>query len=147
MNISLNENVKVLKKDDVLFKEGDDPKFMYLVKSGKILCLKQAKERFIPVYFAEDQSIIGEEAALTRKPHAYSAIAVEPTEVIQIDANMVKNVMETAPNWINDLMATFGDRASETQEAIAEHRIIHSDLSGGQELTPQEETRLKKLLN
>lgn len=147
MNISLNENIKVLKKDDVLFKEGEDPRFIYLVKSGKIICLKQANERFIPVYFAQDKSILGEEAALTRKPHGYSAIAIEPTEVIQIDANMVKTVMEAAPNWINDLLATFGDRASETQGAIAEHRIIHSDLSGGQELTPQEETRLKKLLN
>jgi CRP-like cAMP-binding protein len=147
MNISLNKNVKVLKKDDVLFKEGDDPKFMYLVMSGKIVCLKQAKERFIPVYLAEDQSIIGEEAALTSKPYAYSAIATEPAEVIQIDANLVKNVLEAAPHWINDLLVTFGDRASETQGAIAEHRILHSDLSGGQELTPQEETRFKKLLN
>lgn len=146
MNISLNENVKVVSKDEVLFKEGDKPTHLIIVKSGAILCLKRSKERLVPVMWADNQRIIGDEAILTGEDHAYSAVAMESSEIVQIEASQIKRIMASAPAWISGLLGTLGERAADTASAIAEHRLAHPELSGGQELAPQEETRLKKLL-
>mgnify|MGYP001049763549 CR=1 FL=1 len=146
MNISLNENVRVVQKDEILFKEGQSPTHLIIVKSGGILCLKRSKERLVPVMWGSDQNIIGEEAVLSGSEHGYSAVVMEESEIVEIDANEIKRTMSSAPAWISGFLATLGERANDTASAIAEHRIGHAKLSGGQELAPQEETRLKKLL-
>lgn len=147
MNISLNDNVRVVQKDEILFKEGQSPSHLIIVKSGGILCLKRSKERLVPVMWGSDQKIIGEEAVLTGADHGYSAVVMEESEIVEIDANEIKRTLSSAPAWISGLLATLGERANDTASAIAEHRIAHVQLSGGQELAPEEETRLKKLLN
>ena len=147
MNISLDDKVRVVQKDEILFKEGQNPTHLIIVKSGGILCLKRSKERLVPVMWGSSQKIIGEEAVLTGLEHGYSAIAMEESEIVEIDAQEIKRTMASAPVWISGLLATLGERANDTASAIAEHRIAHNDLSGGQELAPEEETRLKKLLN
>ncbi len=146
MNISLNDNVRVVQKDEILFKEGQSPSHLIIVKSGGILCLKRSKERLVPVMWGSDQKIIGEEAVLSGNDHGYSAIVMEESEIVEIDANEIKRTLSSAPAWISGLLATLGERAIDTASAIAEHRIGHVQLSGGQELAPEEETRLKKLL-
>ncbi|MBY0518335.1 MAG: cyclic nucleotide-binding domain-containing protein [Bacteriovoracaceae bacterium] len=146
MNISLNDSTKAVKKDTILFKEGDKPTHLIVIESGSVLCLKKSKERLIPVLWADAQKVLGEEAILTNEVHHYSAIVMEDAEIVQIEASMVQNVIATSPKWITELFETLGDRSQDTASAIAEHRLSHPDLSGGQDLSPQEETRIKKLL-
>jgi CRP/FNR family cyclic AMP-dependent transcriptional regulator len=146
MNISPNDSTKTVKRDTILFHEGEEPTHLIVVESGGVLCLKKSKERLIPVMWAGAQKVLGEEAILTNEVHHYSAIVMEDTEIVQIEASMVRNVMATSPKWITELFKTLGDRSQDTASAIAEHRLTHPDLSGGQDLSPDEETRIKKLL-
>lgn len=146
MNISLNEQIRVVPKGEVLFREGDKATHLLLVKSGRILCVKTSKDRLIPVQHAAAQSIVGEEAVLTNSPHQYSAICLEEVEVVEVDAQLLRGVLNEAPHWIKSLMTTLGERLNETAAAISEHRIVSTELSGGKELPPEEENRLRKLL-
>lgn len=147
MNISLNENLKVIGKDQILFKEGNEATHFYLVKSGAILCLKNSKDRLVPIFNAGPQKILGEEAALTGMAHAYSAVAVEEAEVVEIEAKVVKKLIESGPQWMGNLLRTLGERATDTSAAIAEHRIFSDELSSGANLAPEEENRIKKMLD
>ncbi|MFP5458805.1 MAG: Crp/Fnr family transcriptional regulator [Bacteriovoracia bacterium] len=147
MNISLSEQVRVYPKGEVLFREGDKATHMLLVKSGRILCLKSSKDRLIPVQHASAQSIVGEEAVLTNSQHQYSAVCLDEVEVVEIDAQLIRGSLNAAPHWIKSLLTTLGERLNETAAAISEHRIISTDLSGGSELPPEEENRLRKLLD
>ena len=146
MNLAIDDEVKVYKKDQIIFKEGDKPQKLYIVKSGKIICLKKSKERLIPINVISDKSLIGEEALILGEPHTYSSIAMEETAVIEVPAKTITAVIKVAPPWLAGLLKTLSDRINETSSIVSDHRIIHADLSGGQELTPQEENRLKKLL-
>lgn len=146
MNLSLDDDVKVYKKDEVIFKEGDKPAKLYILKSGKVICLKKSKERLIPVNFVTDKSLVGEESLVAGETHSYSAIAVEETCMIEIQAKTITAVMKVAPAWLSGLLKTLSERINETSLIISEHRLSHPDISGGQELTPQEENRLKKIL-
>lgn len=146
MNLAIDDDVKVYKKDQVIFKEGDKSQKLYIVKSGKIICLKKSKERLVPVNVVTDKSLIGEEALILGEPHTYSAIAMEETAVIEVPAKTISAVIKVAPPWLSGLLKTLSERINETSGIVSEHRIIHAELSGGQELAPQEENRLKKLL-
>lgn len=147
MNISLNENIKVIGKDQILFREGSEATHFYLVKSGSILCLKKSKDRLVPVFNARSQKILGEEAAITGMAHVYSAVAVEESEVVEIEAKMAKKLLEDGPQWMGSLLRTLGERAADTAAAIAEHRIFSDELSSGANLAPEEENRIKKMLD
>lgn len=146
MTISLDNNVRIVSKDEIFFKEGEEASKIILVKSGEVICLKRSKERLIPVFTAGPQQILGEDAVFSKAPYSYSAIAREGSEVVEISASLVNSVMGEAPYWLSALMATLGERLGGTSQAIAEHRIISAELSGAVEFSPQEENRLKKLL-
>ena len=146
MTISLNSNARIAAKDEILFKEGDLPSKIYLINEGSVLCLKKSKERLIPVFLAGSQQIVGEEALLCNQPHNYTAIVTESSEIVEVDAGTMMDTLDQAPYWLGALMATLGERLVGTAGAIAEHRIVAGELTGGVEFTAQEENRIKKLL-
>lgn len=147
MTISLNSNLRSAEKDEILFREGETPSKIYIVEDGVVLCLKRSKDRLIPVLQATAKQIVGEEAVLSREPYTYSAVVLAPSTLLEIDAALVGETMAKAPYWLNALMATLGERFHDTTEAIAEHRLMASELGGMAEFTPQEENRYKKLLS
>lgn len=146
MTISLDSNARMASKDEILFKEGDEASKIFLVKEGSVLCVKKSKERLIPIFEAGPQKIIGEEAVLAKQPYGYSAIVMESAEIVEVDGNLISSTLEEAPYWLGALMATLGERLIGTSEAIAEHRISSPELTGGEDLSPQEENRIKKIL-
>lgn len=146
MTISLNSNARISSKDEILFREGDAPSKIYLIKGGSVLCLKRSKERLIPVFMATEQQIVGEEAVLSKQPYNYTAIVMDSAELVEVDAATINGTLEQAPYWLSALMATLGERLVGTSEAIAEHRLIATELAGPAEFTAQEENRLKKLI-
>jgi len=147
MDISLNSNVRIVAKDEILFREGEAANKIFLIKSGAILCLKKSKDRLVPVYSATNQNVIGEEAVLTRTGYSYTAVVSESAQVVEVDAKLVTKTLDEAPYWLGALMATLGERFNGTADAVSEHRIFAPELAGDQELSAQEETRLKKLIN
>lgn len=146
MTISLNSSTRIASKDEILFKEGDAPNKIYLVKDGSVLCLKRSKDRLIPILVAGAQQIVGEEAVLSKQPYGYTAVVRESSEIVEVDANTIVDTLDKAPYWLGALMATLGERMIGTTQAIAEHRIVAAELAGEAEYTPQEENRLKKLI-
>jgi CRP-like cAMP-binding protein len=146
VNTSPDDLVTVLHKDDVLFREGDVADTIYLVKQGRILRLKRSGERLVAVGTAGEREVVGEEGLLRGLPHGYSAVATEETQVVTVQGALIEGALGTAPPWMRELFKTLAERYAGTAEAIAEHRISDAALGGGEELPPQEENRLKKLL-
>jgi CRP/FNR family transcriptional regulator len=146
MNISLDNDSTSYRKDQILFKEGEKAEKIYIIKSGAILCLKRSKERLVPIFLAKEKMILGEEAVMTQKPHSYTAIAIKDSDISAIEAKTVGAVMKVAPPWIGGLLRTLSERVADTSEVISEHRISHPALFDGNELSAQEENRLKKLI-
>lgn len=146
MSISLESGTRSVAKDEILFKEGSAAAKMFLVVSGRILCLKKDKERLIPVLSAGPREIVGEEALFARTAQPFSAIMIESGEVVEVDLSQVDDVMLKSPKWMRDLMATLAERVVGTTEAIAEHRIVAEEYVEEKMFSDKEEVRLKKLL-
>lgn len=137
----------VFQSKSVLFREGDEASKMFIIKSGKVLCLKHSKERLVPVFMGHAEDIIGESAMLSNAPHTYSAIALSEVEVITIDTQDFRDVLSVAPEWLSDLTSTMVARFQNTAGLVAENRVLHSAILSEEDFPSSLEIEYKKLLN
>jgi CRP-like cAMP-binding protein len=131
----------------IIFKEGEPATNLFLVKSGKVLCLKSSKDRLIPVLVATDQDIIGEGAMTSNGVYSYSAVSLSLCEVVSVPAGDFKSVIEQAPNWLVELTSTMIERFQNTANVIAENRVLHKTIMSAEDFTSSLEIELKKILS
>lgn len=130
----------------VVFKEGAKATKLFLVKHGEVLCLKSSKDRLIPVFLAKAGDIIGESAMIEDLIYTYSAISLGQTQLVEIPHASFKDVFDSAPDWIIELMTTMISRFQNTSSLIAENRIVHPSIISESSFTSQVEIEFKKLL-
>ncbi len=131
----------------LLFKEGEPVSKLYLIKSGEVLCLKQAKDRLVPVFRARDNDVIGENAMIEGSVYSYSAITNSHVELIEIPTTNFSQILKDSPRWLVDLTATMIERFQHTANLIAENRIIHEAIVSEENFTSEQEIEFKKLLS
>jgi CRP-like cAMP-binding protein len=134
-------------KKRLIFREGGPANKLYMIKSGEVLCLKQSKDRLIPIFTAREDDIIGENAMLKDATNAYSAIASSDVEVIEIPSSHFATVLKEAPEWLVELTSTMINRFERTASLIAENRIINSALVDETIFTDEFEVELKRVLD
>lgn len=131
----------------ILFKEGEPATKMFMIKGGEVLCIKQSKDRLVPIFTAKTDDIIGENAMTVNGVYAYSAVTTSISEVIEIPATHFKNIFKEAPEWLVELTNTMIARFQNTANLIAENRIIHPSLIKEGEFADRVEIDYKKLLS
>lgn len=130
----------------LIFKEGVIATKLYVVKSGEVLCLKSSKDRLIPVFLAKEGDIIGESAMIEDLIYTYSAIALSKVELMEVPSSSFHQVLETSPDWLQELTTTMISRFQNTSSLIAENRMVHPSIIGEDIFTSQLEIEFKKLL-
>lgn len=93
-----NMSVKVFKRGEVIFKEGDKINSLYLVQSGGVsICILKPKKN-IEMFQLGAQSLLGEQALIGATTHNLSAVATAETKVLEIPLDAVKqNIEASAP--------------------------------------------------
>lgn len=131
----------------VIFKEGQPADRLYIIKSGEVLCLKASKDRLIPVFRAQQEDIIGENAMLDGSEYGYSAITLGAVELMELSHETFSKVFKQSPDWLVDLTSTMINRFQNTANLIAENRAIHNSIMPEDEFPSSVEVEFKKLLN
>jgi CRP-like cAMP-binding protein len=127
---------KALKKGDILFKEGEASRSMYLVKSGMIrLFKKKGETSFIELATVHAGSIIGELAFLDGQPRSATGEALTATEIIEIGGPTYEQVLSSTPEWLKILLKTVVGRLRDANTKIkqlesASTSIDYSDPHG-----------------
>ncbi len=74
-----------LKKDDFLFKEGDDTKGIYMIRSGKIEITKVTPDGWKQTLAVlKEGHFFGELSILENRKHEANAVAAEKTELLKL---------------------------------------------------------------
>ncbi len=131
----------------LIFKEGETATKLYMVKSGEVICLKQSKDRLVPIFTAKENDIIGENAMVSGSNYSYSAVTNSMVELIEIPASHFSTVFREAPEWLVELTTTMLNRFQHTANLIAENRIIHPSLVQEDKFTSEFEIECKKMLS
>jgi CRP-like cAMP-binding protein len=117
-------------KAEVVFREGDPAKSTYLVVSGK-LALELAPSTIYSKHLVDvvPGEMLGWSALVDRQPFAATAIAVEPSRVIRIDAERLHEICEKDPKFGYELMRrtslALAKRLTATWQQLTEVYLSH----------------------
>jgi len=95
---------------EALFKEGDAPDGLYLLRRGSVMVSRTIAGREVVLSYLSAGNYIGEMALLTDSPRSATVRAAVTTEAIVLDAAAFKRVLGRSPAWREEMESRFLDR-------------------------------------
>lgn len=147
INMSQENTNLILKKDEIIYHEGDSVNFLYIVKKGKVLLFKELKGRIVPLNVSMEKEFIGEESIISKFTYLTSAIALEDSELIRINKSDISHVLGVCPQWVVNLVSLLSNRLNHAEDIIKEHQIIDPALFGDHDFTIEAEVKIKEAIS
>lgn len=132
-----------LQSGQVLFRENDTAKNVYLVKSGILIGLKNADNRLVKVGQFLTRDFIGIVNIFEGRKYSESVIAETDAKLIVLPANEISLTIKNSPEWISKLLFTITGRLESGLDLLAEHKI-NDEQSG--EFHQELEAKYRKFL-
>jgi CRP-like cAMP-binding protein/Fe-S-cluster-containing hydrogenase component 2/thioredoxin reductase len=95
---------------ELLFKEGDQPDGLYLIRRGSVMISRTIAGREVVLSYLSAGNYVGEMALLTETPRTATVKAAVTTEVVVLNADTFKRVLARNPKWREEMEARFLDR-------------------------------------
>ncbi len=125
---------KVIPKGKVIFSESDAGEKMFLIRKGKVRIskiflsgdeeLSGGKKLERELVILEHGDFFGEMSLLNKEPRAATAVALEESEVLEIDRSIFENMVKTNGNFALKIISKLCERVNNTDKIIAEI-LIH----------------------
>ena len=113
----MSETIYV-KKDDLLFNQGDTSDCMYIVTSGqfKIFLVEGAEE--LERTLAGPGNLIGEMSLFDKKIRTASARATTTSAVLKLPYKQLEKDLETVPDWIKITLKTLSTKLRDANRKL-----------------------------
>lgn len=136
---------KKVAKDTYLFRDGDAPDAMYIVKSGMLAVTKTKGTSEVVLAEIGPGSMVGEMAIFDKKPRSANVKAIKDSEVISLPYEGLNQQMDSLPVWVKAIMRTMNENLREANKKI---KMLENP--AGQEedrFPPHTVTKLLSLIN
>lgn len=117
------DNVKKLKRNDILFKEGDAPTSIFIIQTGKVGLMVDRGGKFLEVTALGPSQIVGEQALTSSGRHAFTAQALQETKLLEIPVELMKQQFEKAPTGIKLMVKSLIDDAKASRTAMKQLKM------------------------
>lgn len=134
-----------IERDHYLFREGDPPDAMYVIKSGKFAVVKTKQNSEIVLAEIGPGAMVGEMAFFDNKPRSASVKATRDSEVIALPYKALHAQFANFPEWCKAIMRTVNDHLRN-----ANQRLKQLEKAEGEEdemFPPHTITKLTSILN
>lgn len=112
--ISLDEDssyhLKFLSSDEILFREGELARSVFVVKKGELVAYKQQSEKTVVLGSIGEGEFVGEMAHFNGEPRSATVKALKSSELIEIPSGTLDMVLFSKPAWSKALIATLSKR-------------------------------------
>ena len=109
---------KKVTKDAYLFREGDPPDAMYIVKSGAFVITKTKGNSEIVLAEINPGAMVGEMALFDMKPRSASVRATKDAEVVALPYDSLTKQMEQLPVWVRAIIKSLNENMREANKKI-----------------------------
>lgn len=92
-------DVRRCNSGEVVFREGDAPDYLYLIRSGSVTVSRDVGGRDVVLSYVSAGNYVGEMALLSDTPRTATIQATVPTEMLRLDAATFKRVIARNPEW------------------------------------------------
>lgn len=134
-----------IEKDHYLFREGDPPDAMYVVKSGKLAVVKTKQNSEIVLAEIGPGSMVGEMAFFDNKPRSASVKALKESEVIALPYKALHAQFQNFPEWCKAIMRTVNDSLRNANQRIKQ--LEKNEPADGELFPPHTINKLMSILN
>lgn len=132
-----------IEKDRFLFREGDSPDAMYVVKSGKFAVVKTKSSGEIVLAEIGPGAMVGEMAFFDQQPRSASVKAVKESEVIALPYRALYSQFQSFPEWAKAIMKQVSKNLRTANARIKQ--LEKNDVSE-EEFPPHSLTKLMAIL-
>lgn len=108
----------------VLFAQGDPSRYLYIVKRGKVMLLKNNGSHLNIIKVCNDKDILNEVSVLTKQPVEFAAIAKTEVELVLVEQKDILSVIKNSPEWVPEIFETLCERLKATEAIIHEHNLL-----------------------
>jgi CRP/FNR family transcriptional regulator, cyclic AMP receptor protein len=131
-------------KDRYLFREGDAPDAMYIVKSGSLAITKAKGSSEIVLAEIGPGSMVGEMALFDMKPRSANVKAAKDSEVISLPYESLQAQMTGLPVWVRAIMKTLNENLREANKKI---KMLESAAPDQERFPPHVVNKLMSIFN
>lgn len=135
---------KKVAKDTYLFREGDAPDAMYIVKSGSLVVTKTKGSSEVILAEVKPGNMVGEMAIFDKKPRSANVKASKDSEVIALPYDGLAQQMEQLPVWVKAIMKTMNENLREANKKI---KMLETPSQDEDRYSPHVITKLISLIN
>ena len=97
---------RILKRGEILFREGDASDMMYVIKSGQIVITKAKGSSEVHLAELGPGDMLGEMAFFDSKPRSAGAKALTDAQVIELPFKALNAQYKTFPEWLKAIVRT-----------------------------------------
>lgn len=135
---------KKVAKDTYLFREGDAPDAMYIVKVGALAVTKTKGTSEVVLAEIGPGSMVGEMAIFDKKPRSANVKAIKDSEVISLPYEGLNQQMDSLPVWVKAIMRTMNENLREANKKI---KILENPGQEEDRYPPHVVNKLLSLIN
>ena len=119
--------VQNIPKDNIVFYEGDEPKYLYLLAKGVIKLYKTSSshKEIVLKYFHENE-LIGEVANFEEIPYPATAKAYSDVEVLKVDFEKLKGIIFSNPNLAYNIQVSLIKKIKNLENIISTNLVLDS---------------------
>jgi CRP-like cAMP-binding protein len=104
----------------VLFREGDEPKYIYLLKKGDVIFTIVSLDQAVPCFAVGAGTLLGLSAVVTNHPYALSATASPDAEVLKIPADEFLRLIEGRTAFNLCILRLLAEETHKAHQALAD---------------------------
>ncbi len=108
--------------NDVLFKEGDTTRDLYIVRSGTVQVSKISDNGVIPIAVLGEGSFVGEMSFISGLPRSATVVAREDVSASLVSSEVLKSDPFGINDWAVNIARVIADRVRRTTNLIGEYR-------------------------
>ena len=138
-------STKKLEKDHYLFREGDPPDALYVVKSGKLAVVKTKSNSEIILAEIGPGAMVGEMAFFDGKPRSAGVKALKESEVIALYYKGLHAQFANFPEWCKAIMKTVNENLRAANQRLKQ--LEKASTEEEELFSPHTITKLTAILN
>ncbi|TKI69625.1 Crp/Fnr family transcriptional regulator [Sulfurimonas crateris] len=114
-------------KDNIVFYEGDEPKYLYLLVKGVIKLYKtSSNHKEVVLKYFHDNELIGEVANFEGMPYPATAKAYSDVEFLKIDFEKLKEIIFSNPNLAFNIQTSLVKKIKNLENIISTNLVLDS---------------------
>ncbi|HRO68183.1 MAG TPA: cyclic nucleotide-binding domain-containing protein [Pseudobdellovibrionaceae bacterium] len=135
---------KKVSKDSYLFREGDAPDAMYIIKSGQFAVTKTKGTSEVVLAEIKAGAMVGEMAIFDKKPRSANVKAMKESEVVALPYEALEKQLDALPVWIKAIMKTMNENMREANKKI---KILENPEADAERFPPHVVNKLLSIIN